>query len=497
MRISLPVNQPAPAASSSCGSCNTNPDTLEQEKRLRELDEEFNRITRAMDAQRAAARVAERVTPPVRTEGARLSTREPVPLVSERSHRVVDGRHLWVGVHEAALMVLDDDDHMVFDRLDRGDIVDDATRFVAAAVGVAPEEAWKRVARVISRAGTAGFIKGLRGHTAYNAPKPDKFARFHITQACQLECVHCYADSSPHVDRTGELPPSRWRALIGDFAALGGKMLLFTGGEALVYKGCLDLMAFARECGLEVTLFSNGILVPKFIDGITKGATQVQISIDGPDATSNDAIRGRGSYSRAVRAVDALLEVGMKTVISTSVMHQNWTAWTEGFTAFAERYAGLVEFKVTYGVMQYGRGTKLQEVEVQETRDAADSYMRTFNGELGSRVTTIRAGCGYGDQLVVGPDGTVYPCHLLDAKLCHIDDYPLSEVIARLMGVSEVFNVDHIEGCNTCDIRYLCGGKCRVIEGRKIGTRLVTTCTPLEKEFKLRNLVRAYGQSAG
>lgn len=495
MPIQLPMIKPASGASSCGKTPGMTPDAQLQETRLRALDEEFERITQAMDAPQAAARVAEHATPPPPVEGARLSSKEPLPLVAERSHRVVEGRHLWVGVHEAALMVLSDEDNAVFERLDRGDTVEDVTAFVMGASAAGHDEAWTRVSRVISRAATAGFVKGLRGHTAYNAPKPNKFARFHVTQACQLECVHCYADSGPDVDRHRELPPERWRTLIGDFAAQGGQKVLFTGGEALVYKGCLDLLAFARECGLEVTLFSNGILVPRFINGIAKGATQVQISIDGPDAASNDAIRGLGSYAGAVRAIDALLDAGVKTSISTSVMNENWAAWKEGFTAFAGRYAGRVELKVTYGVMQYGRGTRLQEVEVEDTRATADGYMKRFNGELGSRVTTIKAGCGYGEQLVVGPDGYVYPCHLLDAKLGHIDDAPLPQIIARLMGVSEVFDVDHIEGCNTCDIRYLCGGKCRVIEGRKIGTRMVTTCTPLEKEFKLRNLVRSYGSA--
>ena len=97
---------------------------------------------------------------------------------------------------------------------------------------------------------------------------------------------------------------------------------------------------------------------------------------------------------------------------------------------------------------------------------------------------------------MVGPDGTVYPCHLLDGPICHIDDHPLPEIIALLRGLIYQTDVDHIEGCSTCEIRYLCGGSCRVIGSHKTGSRLVTDCTPKDKAQKYSNLARAFASQA-
>lgn len=486
----LPMVTDDRSQSSGCG-CSVGQATSEQAARLKSLDLEFGRIVRDLNSFERRAPERRQDTAVLGT-ARRLSLHAPLPLVREISHHHIEQAHLWIGVHEGAIMVLNDAAHAIFFLLTTADSVASVVTHVCEMSGCGQDAAWRAVSDVIGRAATAGFIAGVQGYTGHTAPKPDKFARLHITKACQLECVHCYAESDPYVDRSNELPPERWRRFIDDYAAQGGKEVLFTGGEALVYRGCLELMSFARAHNLFVTLFSNGILVPRHIATIKEAADKVQISLDGTDAKTNDAIRGQGEFARATKAIDTLLANGVSTTISMTVMHENWESWKRGFVAFAERYAGHVEFKVSYGVMQYGRGVNLDDIDVEETRLLVDEYVAQVNHELGPRVTRTKQGCGYGEQLVIGPDGIVYPCHLLDAPLCHLDDFPVPDIIIKLKEVAGAFDVDHVEGCSTCDIRYLCGGKCRVIEGRKIGTRLVTTCTPPEKEAKLRNVVRSY-----
>jgi len=81
---------------------------------------------------------------------------------------------------------------------------------------------------------------------------------------------------------------------------------------------------------------------------------------------------------------------------------------------------------------------------------------------------------------------------LLDAPVCHIDDYSVSEILLILRGVAMEVDVDHVENCSVCEIRYLCGGMCRVLQSRKTGTRLLNTCNSAEKDRKYRNLVSAF-----
>jgi radical SAM protein with 4Fe4S-binding SPASM domain len=414
-----------------------------------------------------------------------LAFDEPIPFVKELHHETVGSHHVWVGVGEAALAVLDAKQHDLMSRLVRGA----PPRQVAAESA----EGWDAVSAVISKVAAAGLVQGLAGYRDRTPLKVGRFSRLHLTRSCQLECAHCYADSSPRVDRTGELPTSRWLRFLQDFAAQGGERALFTGGEALLHEGCLELMGAARELGLYVTLFSNGILIPRLADEVHATVDQVQISLDGPDAGSNDAIRGRNSFKHAIRALDALAERGTETRVGMTVDPSTWSNWVAKLDQIRERYAAApnVSFRLSYGVMNYGRGVQFDNKEVAPKQEV-DAFLDEVNGDTPPQITRHKSGCGYGEQVVVGPDGTVYPCHLLDGPVCHIDDMELTEIIELLTGFVRMVDVDHVEGCRTCEIRYLCGGSCRVLAGRAMGSRLLTTCTPEKKRDKYRNLVAAF-----
>ena len=127
-----------------------------------------------------------------------FSLHEQLALVSEIHHQPVDGRHVWVGVKEGALSVLDEEDHAVFSRLRRGETPAAVRSALAAERGVSESEAWDRIAHVLALVARGGLLRDLQGaNDRAKLPLPHRFSRFHLTKACQLECAHCYADSSP------------------------------------------------------------------------------------------------------------------------------------------------------------------------------------------------------------------------------------------------------------------------------------------------------------
>jgi radical SAM protein with 4Fe4S-binding SPASM domain len=94
--------------------------------------------------------------------------------------------------------------------------------------------------------------------------------------------------------------------------------------------------------------------------------------------------------------------------------------------------------------------------------------------------------------VVVDPDGYVHPCHLLDGPVAHIDDQPFGDLLTVLRRTAHEYDVDHNLGCRTCDIRNLCGGTCRVQNGKATGNRRITNCTAEDKMERLRNLIKAF-----
>ncbi|MEU8619008.1 radical SAM protein [Streptomyces sp. NPDC048623] len=454
---------------SGCGSCTSKarpPDSsaLALQEEMRTL------VQRAADQQAEHVTLRAAPTDSGLTE-LTLALDEPVPLVNELHHEPVNGSHVWVGVQEAALAVADDAQHRLIVRLVAGE----------SPLSIANDVGWSDASNVVSLLATSGLIRGLTGYRDRTPVGVRVFARLHLTQACQLECAHCYADSSPHIDRANELPTARWRRFIDDFAALGGQQVLFTGGEALMHRGCLELMAAAKEHGMKVTLFSNGLLIPKLAEQIHPLADLVQISIDGPDAESHDAIRGRNSFKHAIAAVDRLVELGTPTRIGMTIVPAMWPNWVQKFPQLRDRFTGApnVVFKFTYGIMPHGRGSQIDPAG-PASREEVSKLLAAVNGAA-PEITRYMATCGYADQMVIGPDGSVYPCHLLDGKVCHIDDMPVRNIVDLVAGLATQIDVDHVEGCKTCEIRYLCGGTCRVRDSKNTGSRLITTCTPEDK----------------
>lgn len=425
-----------------------------------------------------------------------ISQTGSLPFPHTLSHRVLDHKHLWVGVDEGIAVVFDDDEQSLFLRLRDGV----SPRSLVAELqnsGNKKRACERRVNDLIGRLAMSGFIRGVQGYTDRWEPNPGRFMRLHLTQRCNLTCVHCYSDSSPHVSAEGEISEERWGQLIDDFADAGGERVLFTGGEALVYKGCDRLIRKARSRDLDVTLFSNGLLVDKHIDLIRECVDHVQISIDGPDAETNDPIRGAGSFKRAKGAVDTLVAAGVQVRISMVVMQANIEAMKRDFVQFARQWPkGAVEWRLGYGVAYHGRGEELGDpLGIQDVRPVVDALLEQVEGPQGPQIARSTKGCGYAEQVVVAPDGKVHSCHLLDGAITHIDDQPMRELLGLLKQTSRDYDVDHTVGCKSCDIRNLCGGGCRILNGKTTGNRRVANCSASDKLHRLHNLIETFSET--
>ena len=193
-----------------------------------------------------------------------ISPSRPLTLTGSVGHHEVDGYHLWIGISEGKVLVADDLDNEFMNAYVKGCSPAEALAQVVRKTGLDETSAWQSGIRFLGRLAAAGFVEGIAGYHSVKTIQPHSFARFHLTQRCQLECVHCYTSSGPHLPRDGELSVARWIDLVEQFADNGGRKILFTGGEALVLQGCVDIMRRAHDRGLEVTLFTNGILVPRY-----------------------------------------------------------------------------------------------------------------------------------------------------------------------------------------------------------------------------------------
>lgn len=110
------------------------------------------------------------------------------------------------------------------------------------------------------------------------------YLRIAVTDRCNLRCVYCMpeegVDFAPaeKLLRTGEI-----LRLIRVAAQLGVRKIRFTGGEPLVRKDILALVAGAAQtCGIRtVHLTTNGVLLPSLAEPLRRaGLSGLNISLD-------------------------------------------------------------------------------------------------------------------------------------------------------------------------------------------------------------------------
>jgi len=147
---------------------------------------------------------------------------------------------------------------------------------------------------------------------------------WNVNRACNMTCPHCYASASKNPAQDG---PTKEQALyvIENLSRAQIKVIIFSGGEPLLRSDLLQLMAYAREKGMQCHLSSNGTLVSADLAGKLRevGVSYAGISLDG-SASFNDRYRGLvGGYELALAGLDYLQHCGIRTGLRFTLSSRN------------------------------------------------------------------------------------------------------------------------------------------------------------------------------
>jgi mycofactocin radical SAM maturase len=159
-----------------------------------------------------------------------------------------------------------------------------------------------------------------------------------LTYACNLACVHCLSSSGRRDPR--ELSTAQAEAVLDELAELQVFYINVGGGEPTIRSDFFHLVDYALAQRIGVKFSTNGSrITPAVAERLAgTGYLDVQISLDGIDATTNDAVRGEGSYAMARRAMDNLAAADFGPFkISIVVTRQN-AAQLDAFRELAASY---------------------------------------------------------------------------------------------------------------------------------------------------------------
>ena len=186
------------------------------------------------------------------------------------------------------------------------------------------------------------------------------FVGWMITSRCNMNCEYC--NSGKICSR--ELGTQESFDLIDRLAAAGTRMIRFTGGEPLLRDDIGCLLRHAKSKGLITGLSTNGTLLPARIHEI-QGVDLVCLSLDGPEPV-HDALRGKGSFGRAMSALEVAVAHGLNVRLSACLSRLNFHE-TRFILETAKRFAMKASFQPLVNTAQF-KGAPLSEPESAEFR---------------------------------------------------------------------------------------------------------------------------------
>ncbi|XUL93901.1 mycofactocin radical SAM maturase [Streptomyces galilaeus] len=159
-----------------------------------------------------------------------------------------------------------------------------------------------------------------------------------LTYACNLSCSHCLSSSGRRDPR--ELSTAEAKAVIDELQAMQVFYVNIGGGEPTVRPDFWELLDYACSHQVGVKFSTNGVrITPEAAERLAANDyVDIQISLDGATAEVNDAVRGKGSYDMAIRAMENLSAAGMKNFKLSVVCTRHNIPQMDEFKALADRY---------------------------------------------------------------------------------------------------------------------------------------------------------------
>ena len=241
-----------------------------------------------------------------------------------------------------------------------------------------------------------------------------------LTYACNLSCVHCLSSSGRR--DPDELTTAEAKAVIDEMAAMQIFYVNIGGGEPLLRPDFFELVDHAVASGVGVKFSTNGsrLTREKAQRLAATDYVDVQISIDGADAVTNDAVRGPGTFATAMTAMEHLNEAGFGEFKISVVMTRHNIPQLDAFQRIADRFGA--QLRLTR-LRPSGRGADTWH-ELHPTADQQRelyqwlvAHPTTLTGDsffhlsaLGDPLEGLNL-CGAGRVVcLIDPVGDVYAC---------------------------------------------------------------------------------------
>lgn len=398
-----------------------------------------------------------------------------------------NGRHLFIWKDVPHWMIIDDEFSQLLTRCDGQKPLE------TVLAGVSGERTLdKLLLSEIRNLISLGILKDAQARTKtknidQQQPIPLENIAINITRRCNLRCPFCYNLEAPAGNGDNDLTCDEIITFLRETkSALSRKpSLALVGGEPLEFpEKVIAVSNYAIKHRFNTLVSTNGTkITDQFAQQAREIGLEVQVSIDGHNAETNDPLRGKGTFEKASRGIQILVRHGVYSIMCM-ICHSGNFEYLQDFYELADSL-GVNEARFI-PLKHVGGGAKcnLKPVNMEEMMKKA---VRIFNNRkdlrrlMGRDCFTItantcrlsnkRPSCGTGLQtLLLDSDGTLYPClntnvnafrvaNIRDEGFNFVQTWNNSRVLNNVRKLTSIENTNN--ACSKCLVRYWCLGGCR------------------------------------
>jgi len=212
--------------------------------------------------------------------------------------------------------------------------------------------------------------------------------------------------------RPGELTTEEAMAALDTFRDAGASKVFFTGGEPFSRKDFPALLDRTVALGMQASVITNAtFLRSATLKLIKQLQIQLGISLDGADEITNDAIRGHGSFRKAIEALRQCRVSGISTILYVTVTAAN----VEQLGALArlarEQGCNDVHFnEVTIAGRALGFSDELA-LSAEQKKRLPELVAQATSDVFGEELSEVDERCWVdGETLYMTADGNLYVC---------------------------------------------------------------------------------------
>lgn len=287
---------------------------------------------------------------------------------------------------------------------------------------------------------------------------------------CNFRCSYCYQPESSVFEN--ELTEDEIRDVILQAKDLGAKKIVILGGEPMVYHRILDMIAFIRQQGLDIEMFTNGFQITAAVaEYLFNHQVMVVLKMNTHDEKTQDILAGKkGAYKIIQTAFAHLKQAGYPCgkaplAVSTIICRQNiddlpgmWQ-WLRD-----QNIIPYFEMITPQGSAKQNEWLAVDSKEAFETFQQIADIDRRRYGQcwdpqpplVGNKCLRHRFSC------LVNSQGDVMPCVGVSIAVGNIRKQRLSDILQGSEVIRDLKNFRHtMKGpCRSCEKHESCYG-CR------------------------------------